>query len=148
MNRPPVLAALLLLAGCAKAPAPQPAATQEHAPKTPHGGQAVEVGDFNLEAVIDPSKGSVEIYVLDDDLENFIRISQPQLKLVLTDQASTAELVLPAIASAATGETVGSTSYFAGESAWVRAHPHFHAVIEKVGIRGSDFSGVSFGYPP
>lgn len=148
MIRYVLISAIILLCACSKQQEAVATPPGDRAPKTPHGGIAVDLGDYNLETLVDQPKGTLEIYVLDDDLENFIRIAQTQMIVSLNDQGDSTSLTLEAIANPATGETVGSTSYFAGSSEWIKTHPHFQAVASKVVIRASEFNRVSFTYPP
>ena len=60
---------------------PAPPARHEHV--APHGGTAVELGkeEFHLELVLDTTAGRLTGYVLDGELESFVRIPAPSLRL-------------------------------------------------------------------
>ncbi|HWA08747.1 MAG TPA: hypothetical protein VG838_04685 [Opitutaceae bacterium] len=147
------LAALLLLAagGCARpekaAPAPAAAARHEHHP--PHGGTPVVLGAelYHLEFVLDPAGGRLSAYVLDGEMENFIRSAAPSFEIVATVAGQSRPLVLQAVANPATGETVGDTSLFEGTADWLKTTPAFDAVLSRLDVRGTTFSGVAFNFP-
>ena len=147
-----LLSALLLvvgLAACSRpaAPATVPAARHEHHP--PHGGTPVVLGAelYHLELVRDAETGRLSAYVLDGEMENFNRIAAPRIELTVTIGGQTRPLVLAAVANAATGETVGSTSQFEAQADWLRSTPAFTAVLARIEIRGTPFTAVAFKFP-
>ncbi len=144
-----VLAFLLVTAACSR-PAASPAATaprHEHHP--PHGGTPVVLGAelYHLELVRDPVDGRLRAYVLDGELENFIRIAAPTLDLSVTVAGQSHPLGLSAVANPATGESVGDTSCFEGQADWLKTTPTFDAVLARVEIRGTTFTAVAFNFP-
>jgi hypothetical protein len=146
-----ILLLALLASGCAKSKETAPAPTAHAAeakPQPPHGGTGVPLGDdYSMEFVLDPIRGTLEAYVLDDDMENFIRVQAKSFDLRLEAGGSTQVLTLTAGADSATGESVGNTSYFRATSPWLQAHPLFKATLIHVTIRGSDFDQVTFAFP-
>jgi hypothetical protein len=145
-----LVAALAGAPGCgrpvtgAAAPPPSP---HEHRP--PHGGTAVVLGDeaYHVELVRDAAAGKLQAYVFDGELENFVRSPVPALTLEATVNGTVRTLVLPAVASPATGETVGDTSLFEAEADWLKATPNFDATLRSITIRGRTFTGVRFNFP-
>lgn len=140
----------LLLGGCGRT-ADSTAADgkpQLHQDVPPHGGTPVALGDdYNLELVRDPAAGTLSGYVLDDEMEEFIRSSSPAVTLELTVGGEPRELVLAAIANQATGETVGDTSLFQGQADWLKAAGNFTGKVRLITIRGTPFADVSFVFP-
>jgi hypothetical protein len=144
--------ALLLLAAapaCTKPP-PEPApppARHEHHP--PHGGTAVVLGPelYHLEFVLDPAAGRLQAYVLDGELETFIRVPQRSLELTVTLPGPSRPLVMTAVASPATGETAGDTALFEAQADWLRGATAFDATLRQVTIRGTSFTDVAFHFP-
>jgi hypothetical protein len=145
-----LLSLTLLAAGCGKSgpAAATAAAPAKHEHKSPHGGTAVELGEeaFHLELVREES-GALSAYVLDGELENFIRIASPGFEVVATVAGQARPLAFRAVASTATGETVGNTSHFIAEADWLKATPAFDAVLTHLEVRGMAFDRVPFNFP-
>jgi hypothetical protein len=146
-----LLLPLALAPGCTR-PAPAPAASappakHEHHP--PHGGTPIVLGDeaYHLELVLDAATGTLQAYVLDGELENFIRLPAASLEIVTTVDGQPQTLVLRAVPSPATGETVGDTSLFATQADWLKTTQTFDATLKNITIRGTTFSDVDFSFP-
>lgn len=149
-----MLAAALVAAagaGCNDKAAPRsagaPPPAHEHRP--PHGGTPVELGkeEFHVELVRDAAAGRLTAYVMDGELENFVRIADPTIAVVVTTPAGPTNLVLRAVANPATGETVGDTAQFEGEAGWLRERGEFDAVFPLLRIRGHGYTNVAFSFP-
>lgn len=146
-----ILASLAFTAGCGKkapdAPAEAKPAKHEHHP--PHGGTPVVLGDeaYHLELVRSADTGTLEAYVLDGEMENFIRSAMPSIEIIATVDGKPQSLTLKAVANAATGETVGDTSLFQTQADWLKGTPTFDGILKSITIRGSTFSDVSFNFP-
>ena len=135
---------LAIAGGCAK----QPLVTHLRHAVPPHGGTAVAMGDdFNLEFVLDPSTGKLQAYVLDDDMEDFIRIEAPDFELQATVAGVSHVVDLKAVPNPATGEVVGATSLFEGQADWLRNAKQFEAEIPRLSIHGQEFADVKFPFP-
>src|SRR5476649_997646 len=112
-----LLGPLVLLTSCAKQASAPTAdakpAKHEHHP--PHGGTPVVLGAeiYHLEFVLDPANGQLSAYVLDGEMENFLRIAAPSFEVVATVGGVKQTLFLSAVANYATGEKTGDTSLFA-----------------------------------
>jgi hypothetical protein len=139
------------LAACAKketpAPAPAPAAQHEH--HAPHGGTPVVLGHeaCHLELVRDATAGTLTAYVLDGELEEFIRVKAASFEVVATLAGAQQLLTFRAAANAATGETVGNTSQFEAQADWLKTTPAFDATLVRLDIRGTSFTSVPFNFP-
>ena len=144
----PLLIALALTAGCSKAPAP-PGQPHKHEHHPPHGGTPVVLGDeaYHLELVRDPAAGTLQAYVLDGEMENFVRSAMPSFEITASVGGVRRSLVLGAVANPATGETVGDTSLFQGQADWLRSTPEFEGTIGSVTVRGTTFANVAFNFP-
>ena len=149
-----LLGALLALAaaGCARksesaVAADVPAGKHEHHP--PHGGTPVVLGEeaAHLELVLDAAAGRLQAYVFDGELENFIRIADPELEIAAEVGGATHALTLHALADPATGETVGATAAFAGEADWLKTTPRFKAKLARITVRGTAYRDVAFAFP-
>jgi hypothetical protein len=138
----------LALVGCSKA-ASSLAEVSAHHHHPPHGGTPVVLGDeqFHLELVLDAPTGTLQAYVLDAEMENFVRSPAPSIEIAATVNGGERILVLSAVANPMTGETVGDTSLFQVRADWLKSAASFDAVLRSIPIRGTTFSGVRFNYP-
>lgn len=149
------LAALLVgvLAACSKSdshptpPSGAPAARHEHHP--PHGGTPIVLGReaYHLELVVDPVASRLSAYVLDGEMENFIRVKAASFEVVASGGAERRILTFRAIANPATGETIGDTSQFEAQADWLKTAATFDASLRSLDIRGTTFAGVAFNFP-
>jgi len=150
----PLLVCLALsvacVTGCSRAPAPDSSGQpRKHEHHPPHGGTPVVLGDevYHIELVLDASTGTLQAFVFDGELENFIRSSMPSIEIVADVGGARRTLVLEAVPNPATGETVGDTSLFQAQADWLKATREFDAVLKSVTIRGTTFTGVKFNFP-
>ena len=147
------LAGLLLggLPACSKkdaASTPDPAVPpHKHTP--PHGGTAVVLGaeTYHLELVRDPVAGKLTLYVMDGELENFVRLAAPSIEIVATVGGKPASLVFQPIANPTTGEKIGDTAQFEATADWLKTTGNFDGILTKIEIRGTPFTAVSFNFP-
>lgn len=140
------------LAGCAKSKSPGMAATPapvKHEHKAPHGGTPVVLGDeaYHLELVRDADAGKLTAYVLDGEMEEFIRVKAPTLEIVATVGGAKQTLTLRAITSAATGESIGNTSQFEATADWLKTTATFDGVLTAIEIKDTAFNAVAFNFP-
>lgn len=143
-------ATVVLVAGCNKGTttAASDEKPQLHKDVPPHGGTPVAIGDdYNIELVCDNKTGILSGYVLDDEMEEFIRSSAPSITIVARVGGVDRTLVLEAVANTATGETVGNTSLFEGRADWLKTTPNFDGVLKSIAIRGTTFTDVKFHFP-
>jgi hypothetical protein len=121
---------------------------QMHRATPPHGGTPVPLGeDYNLELICDSGSGTLSAYVLDDEMEEFIRSPNPSITIVAKADGGRRTLILGAVANAATGETVGDTSLFQGQADWLKAAPRFEGNLVGLTVRGTHFTNISFNFP-
>lgn len=116
-----------------------------HSPKM--GGQLVEVGshEFNLELLRDAATGKVTLWVLDAHAENFVRLTNTTVSISVTAEGTKEELVvLKAVGNSATGEKVGDTSQFDGESGAFRTAKPLAVRVPSIQIGTKQYSGISF----
>ena len=102
---------------------------------------------YHLEFILDPASGQLSAYVLDGEMENFIRIAAPSFEVVATVGGVKQTLFLAAVANYATGEKTGDTSLFATSADWLKTTKSFDAVVTQIEIRGTTFSDVKFNFP-
>ena len=147
---------LLTIAGCGESTtSPTPAGIQSrhgHLHIPPHGGTPAILGDedFHLEFVHIPPTGTLRCYVLDGHMNEFIRLSQPSFTLKVNRQDTPGEEVLEfhAVATGATGETVGDSSQFEAKAEWLTRVPLvFDGAIPEITVRGITFENVEFSFP-
>ena len=161
MNRPllrflSALALGLALAACGKKDphaghdhAKTGAAAHAHEHKAPHDGTAVVLGHeaYHLELVRDAAAGKLAAYVLDGELENFIRVKAASFEVVAAGGAGKRVLTFRAMANTATGETVGDTSCFEAQADWLKTEATFDATLTALEIKGTAFTAVAFNFP-
>ncbi len=137
-------------AGCSKTAAPASASVpHKHHHHPPHGGTPVELGEeeYHLELVLDEGTGRLQAYVLDGEMENFVRSTAAKIVISATVAGKSHDLELAAVPNPETGETVGDTSLFEAQADWVKASGSFDAVLKEVTIRGTTYSNVKFNFP-
>ncbi len=152
-----LIAALLafavgILGGCSKSATPaavsvETPAKHEHHP--PHGGTAVVLGNeaYHLELVRDAAAGKLTAYVLDGEMEEFIRVKAATFEAVATVAGAKQTLTFQAVANAATGETVGNSSQFEASADWLKTTATFDGMLTALEIKGTTFSDVAFNFP-
>ncbi len=144
------LVALLLTVGCTKKEAPtHDHGHAHHEHLAPHGGTAVVLGRelYHLEFVRDAATGRLTAYILDGEMEKFIRLSAASFEITATVNGQPTLLVLKPVANPATGETVGDTAQFETQADWLKTTATFDAVISRLEIRGTVFTAVAFNFP-
>jgi hypothetical protein len=137
-------------AGCSKSSNPAAAHTHgKHEHTAPHGGTPVVLGQeaYHLEVVRDADAGKLSVYVLDGEMEKFIRVPAPALEIVATVGGQPRPLTLKAVANPATGEAVGDTALFETQADWLKTTATFDAVVTKIEIKGTAFTAVAFNFP-
>jgi hypothetical protein len=146
---------LFLLTGCGRKDAhenhdhPSHGSGDAHEHIAPHGGTVVVLGNeqFHLEFVRDAAAGTLTAYVLDAHLENFVRLPAPGFQVVALPTSNPRPLEFHAVASPATGETVGDTAQFEARAEWLRTTTEFDALLTSITVRGTTFSAVKFNFP-
>jgi hypothetical protein len=120
-----------------------------HRDQPPHGGTAIGLGDdqFNLELVRDPAAGTLKAFVLDGEMEDFIRIKAKVLEIEAEHDGRKETLKLLPVADAATGETVGDTCLFQTRADWLKRVDHFKGTIRALAIQDQSFKSVAFAFP-
>jgi hypothetical protein len=137
--------------GCSKStPATTAAETpvkHEHHP--PHGGTPVVLGDeaYHLELVRDVAAGTLTAYVLDGEMEEFIRVKATTFEAVATVAGAKQPLTFHAVANPATGETIGNSSQFETSAGWLKTTAAFDATLTALEIKGTNFAAVAFNFP-
>ena len=140
-----------LLAGCQKngTEAQQARAPHKHEHVPPHHGTPVVLGneEYHVELVLDTPAGKLQAYVMDGELENFIRIPAESFTINATVGGVSQPLVLHAVANTATGEKVGDSSLFETQADWLKVTSSFDAVIDELIVRSNRYQHVSFNFP-
>jgi hypothetical protein len=127
--------------GSANAPAPHD--------EPPHGGTPVVLGKeaYHIELVRDANAGKIDAYLLDGEMEDFVRTAVASFDVVATVDGKQKTLVFRAMPNPATGETVGDTSCFEARADWITTTPAFDAVLARIEVRGTSFENVAFNFP-
>ena len=137
--------------GCGrKMSGPASAATSvRHEHRPPHGGTPIVLGNeaYHLELVLDSESGALQAFVLDGEMENFIRCDATTLEIDVTPGDQPQTLMLAAVANPATGETVGDTALFEAHADWLKTVTTFDGLLKKITIRDTTFADVKFTFP-
>ena len=102
---------------------------------------------YHLELVRDAAVGKLTAYVLDGELENFVRVKAGSFDVVAKLDGGSRLLVFRAVANSATGETVGDTSQFEAQADWLKTTATFDATLAALEIRGTTYAAVAFNFP-
>jgi hypothetical protein len=138
-----MLAAALVLGGCEKKEA-----MGLHKDQPPHGGTPVALGEnYHIEFVLDVESGTLSAYILDDEMEEFVRSNMPSFEVAVKVGGAEQTLVFKPVANPATGETVGDTALFTAQAGWLKTTKVFDAVIKSVTLDGTTFTNVTFNFP-
>ena len=103
--------------------------------------------EYHIELVANEADAKFQAYILDSELENFVRSSSPSIAITVTASGKNRDLVLAAVPNAETGETVGDTSLFETDADWLKSTPRFDGVLKAVTIRGTTYADVKFNFP-
>jgi hypothetical protein len=146
-----VALSLALLVGCKESRIDNTAAptSVKHEHKPPHGGTPVVLGneEYHLELVLIRSEGKVQAFVMDCELENFVRIPAKMFEVDVKLADNNLPLIFNALPNRATGETVGDTSAFEANSYWLKTNGTFDAMLKELTIRGKLYQNVQFNFP-
>jgi hypothetical protein len=119
-----------------------------HVDTPPHGGTPVALGDdYQIEWVLDASARKLQAYVLDGEMENFVRIRSASFDLSVKLPDHLEVLHFEAIANPATGEKIGSTSLFEAHAVWLKTNSTFDAVLKEINVEGTLYTNVAFNFP-
>jgi hypothetical protein len=144
-----VLAALV--AGCRQKSVhgPSAAAPAKHEHKPPHGGTPVVLGneEYHVEFVLIAVEGKLLAFVMDGELENFVRVAADSFEVNAKLAGNDEILLFHAIANNATGETIGDTSEFEAEADWLKPNTTFDAVLKELTVRTKTYQNVQFNFP-
>lgn len=137
--------------GCSKTDSGASAkeAVPHHEHKPPHGGAPVELGEEenHVEFVLDAPHGKLQAFVMDGELETFVRIGAPSLEITAQVSGQQEKLMLQPVANNATGEKVGDTSLFEAQAAWLRTTATFDAVLKEITVHGKTYTNIGFNFP-
>jgi hypothetical protein len=154
MNRTALLIlglAIALFASCRREPSDRPTdmAVHKHEHKPPHHGTPVVLGteQYHVELVLDQPAGRLQAYILDGELENFVRVPAESFEIAAFLNGKEQVLTFKAVANNATGETVGDTALFEARADWLTTNTTFDGVLRKLAVRGTAFEHVTFNFP-
>ena len=146
-----LIAAVGLLPACKEKPSEsaRPAAVAKHEHKPPHHGTPVVLGDeeYHVELVLDAPAGKLQAFVMDGELENFVRIPAGSFQIVAAVAGRKEILVFTPIANHATGEKVGDTSLFEAQADWLKTTTNFDAELQELEVRSKKYQSVPFNFP-
>ena len=146
-----MMAALIcaLAAGCGDKPAAAPLAAHKHEHKPPHGGTPVVLGEeeYHVELVLDAASGTLDAYVFDGELENFVRVAAESFNVAVRLPDKEEVLVFKAVPNTATGEKIGDTSLFETQAEWLKTRTNFDATLKELTVKGKTYQNIVFNFP-
>jgi hypothetical protein len=122
----------------------------EHVHRPKMGGQLVELGEeaFHFELLNDRTTGRLTLWVLDGEVENFLRVTNASFAAVLSANGRETPIEFKATVNGATGERVGDTSQFDAQADILKTTNVLSGRLPEVDIRGSSFTNVTFQFTP
>jgi hypothetical protein len=143
------VAVTVAVAGCGDSHDHAEPSGGEHHHEAKYGGTLVEIGhhEFNLEFVRDAATGTLNAYVLDGHVVNFVRIPLESFEVIAKVGDRTEKLTFKPVANTATGETAGNTSQFQAQADWLKTADSFEGVLKEITIRGNSYTFVAFKFP-
>jgi hypothetical protein len=118
-----------------------------HVAAPPHGGTPVPLGDdYQIEWVLDAAAGKLQAYVLDGEMETFVRIAAPSFDVTARLPDGEKVLHFVAVPNPATGEKAGSTCLFEAQADWLKTAKTFAAVIPEINVQGTIYTNVAFNF--
>ena len=143
--------AVSLNAGCKRQPshAPPPTSEHRHEHKPPHHGTPVVLGkeEYHVELVLDAPAGRLQAYIMDGELENFVRLPAESFAVAVRLAGKEQVLTFQAIANDATGEKVGDTALFEAQADWLKTNAVFDGVLRQLTVRGAIYENITFNFP-
>ena len=103
--------------------------------------------EYHVEFVCDPATGKLRAFVMDGELESFIRIAAPSLEVAAQVADKEETLTFQPVANNATGEKVGDTSLFEAQADWLKRATNFDAVLKEITVRTKTYTNISFNFP-
>ena len=91
--------------------------------------------------------GKLRAFVMDGELENFVRIDAPLVEITAQVSGQQEKLSLHPVANNATGEQVGDTSLFEARADWLKTTPTFDAVLREITVHGKTYTNILFNFP-
>jgi hypothetical protein len=109
----------------------------------------VELGEeeYHVELVLDAAAGKIQAYVMDGELENFVRIAVPSFDVTAKLPDKEEVLSFKAVPNSATGEKVGDTSEFETTAEWLKQVKTFDAVLKSLTVKSKTYTNVTFNFP-
>ncbi len=103
--------------------------------------------EFHVEFVLDAAAGRLTAYVMDGELEQFIRVSAVSFEVQAKVDGADQSLTFSPVANAATGEKAGDTSQFEATAAWLKTTTNFDATLRELTVRTQTYRAVKFNFP-
>ena len=120
-----------------------------HHHEAPHGGTLAVLGDHfaHMEVVLDDKAGKVTLYLLGAHAVKAVRLKQKEITLTIKAGENKFDITTQAIADELTGETIGDTSVFEGQSDSLKGLKKFNITIVDINVRGKQYKNFSFDFP-
>ncbi len=115
----------------------------------PNGGTGITLGDeeAHIELLRDAATGKMKAWILAPHMSGYTRVKQETLEITAKVGGEEKTLVFKAQPNTATGETVGSSSFFEAEADWLKTTDTFEGTLKQLDIKGKVYSGVAISFP-
>jgi hypothetical protein len=140
-----------LFTGCERQPshAPQQASVRHHEHKPPHHATPIVLGkeEYHVELVLDAPAGRLQAYIMDGELENFVRLPTESFAVAAMLAGKQEVLAFKAIGNNATGEKIGDTALFEAQADWLKTNAAFDGVLRQLTVHGTTYENIAFNFP-
>ena len=146
------VALVVAVAGCDRVAHPadrHSAVVPAHTPTAQHGGVAVEIGEeeYHVEFTFGEPPGTLDAYFMDGEMEDYVRLSAASFNAIVRVDGRDFPLEFRAMASPATGETVGDSALFEAHADWLAAKPALKISVPALRIKGHVYTNLSATLP-
>jgi hypothetical protein len=97
-----------------------------------------------LELHLDPTEGTLTVYVVDAEVLDYVRTTQQELVvIVFPEEGEQFELTLGHVASDLSGETVGDSAKYQVKDTRLAGSSYVNGMVQAITVQGATFKGVS-----
>lgn len=102
---------------------------------------------YHLELVRDATNGTMQAYVLDGDLHDFIRVPETSFALTANVGGKTERIEFRRATNAVSPNPSDPSFLFEGRAEWMKSATNFEGLIPSITLKGQTFTNVTFPFP-